>query len=157
MTRKDFQLIADALKAGFSDCSGIDHVKKKVINSFVKALSGDNERFDAPRFIQASGGWKEIPMTENEKLTLGVLPSDPTEDARPLTDEEIEPVLGYRHRDKPPMPFHSLDTALASAMHLEIKALYKLLLAAADDQRVSREDAERSIARMIEVVKEEQS
>ena len=39
--------------------------------------------------------------------------------------------MNYRHNDNPPVPFYTLDNALAAAMHLEIKALHKLLLAAA--------------------------
>ena len=63
----------------------------------------------------------------------------------------------YRHDDNPPLPIHASCNGMAVKMHLEIKALYKLLLAAADDQGVSREDAERSIVRMIEIMREEQS
>ena len=62
--------------------------------------------------------------------------------------------MNYRHNDNPPVPFHTLDNALAAAMHLEIKALHKLLLAAADDQGVSLKDAERAIVRQIEILRE---
>ena len=65
--------------------------------------------------------------------------------------------MNYRHNDKPPVPFYTLDNALAAAMHLEIKALHKLLLAAALDQGTSPEDAEWSIVRQIEILREEQS
>ena len=63
----------------------------------------------------------------------------------------------YRHNDNPPVPFHSMCNGMAVSMHLEIKALHKLLLAAALDQGVSPEDAERAIVRQIEILREEQS
>ena len=61
----------------------------------------------------------------------------------------------YRHNDKPPIPFYTADNFLAAAMHFEIKALHKLLLAAALDQGVSPEDAEQAIVRQIEILREE--
>ena len=64
--------------------------------------------------------------------------------------------MKYRHLDSPPVPFHALDNRLAASMHAEIKALHALLLAAAADQGVSPEDAERAIVRMIEIKREEQ-
>jgi len=33
----------------------------------------------------------------------------------------------YRHTEKPPVPFHALDSNLAASMHAEIRALYSLL------------------------------
>ena len=65
--------------------------------------------------------------------------------------------MNYRHNDNPPIPFYTADNALAAAMHLEIKALHKLLLAAALDQETSPEDAEWAIVRQIEILREEQS
>jgi hypothetical protein len=64
----------------------------------------------------------------------------------------------YRHNDKPPVAYYMKAAAeKAAAMHLEIKALHKLLLAAALDQGVSPEDAERSIVRQIEILREEEA
>ena len=61
----------------------------------------------------------------------------------------------YRHRDIPPVPLHAVCNGMAVSMHFEIKALHKLLLAAALDQGVSPEDAERAIVRQIEILREE--
>ena len=61
----------------------------------------------------------------------------------------------YRHNANPPAPFHVLDSGMAASMHFEIKALHKLLLAAALDQGVSPEDAEQAIVRQIEILREE--
>lgn len=61
----------------------------------------------------------------------------------------------YRHDDKPPVPIHASCNGMAVAMHFEIKALHKLLLAAALDQGVSPEDAEQAIVRQIEILREE--
>ena len=65
--------------------------------------------------------------------------------------------MNYRHNDNPPIPFHVMCNGMAVSMHLEIKALHHLLLAAALDQGVSPEDAERAIVRQIEILREEQS
>tara|TARA_R100000664_G_scaffold18432_1_gene27469 strand:- start:183 stop:374 length:192 start_codon:yes stop_codon:yes gene_type:complete len=61
MTRKDFQLIADALKAGFEDYSSDEYqgVKKMVIGSMAQHLMHTNKNFDAPRFIRACEGWEK--------------------------------------------------------------------------------------------------
>ena len=61
----------------------------------------------------------------------------------------------YRHDDNPPLPIHASCNGMAVAMHFEIKALHKLLLAAALDQGVSPEDAEQAIVRQIEILREE--
>lgn len=75
---------------------------------------------------------------ETECLACGGVPAEP-------------PPPNYRGMEKPPVPFYALDSAMAVSMHAEIKALYALLLAAADDMGVSPEDVERSIVRMIEI------
>ena len=33
----------------------------------------------------------------------------------------------YRNNDKPPVPFHAIDSGLAASMHAELRALYSLL------------------------------
>jgi hypothetical protein len=51
----------------------------------------------------------------------------------------------YRHNENPPVPFHALDSGLASSMHLEVRALYGLLLDAADSLGIAIEDTEKAI------------
>jgi hypothetical protein len=51
----------------------------------------------------------------------------------------------YRHLEKPPVPFHAIDSALASSMHREVRALYGLLLDAADSLGIAVEDTEKAI------------
>jgi hypothetical protein len=65
--------------------------------------------------------------------------------------------MNYRHDDNPPLPIHASCNGMAEAMHLEIKALHHLLLAAALDQGTSPEDAEWAIVRQIEILREGQS
>ena len=63
----------------------------------------------------------------------------------------------YRHLETPPVPFHVLDNRFAAQAHREIRALHKLLLAAALDQGVSPEEAEQAIVRQIEILREEEA
>tara|TARA_Y100000590_G_C14948813_1_gene724158 strand:- start:191 stop:394 length:204 start_codon:yes stop_codon:yes gene_type:complete len=51
----------------------------------------------------------------------------------------------YRHLEKPPVPFHALDNRFAAQVHREIRALYGLLLDAADSLGISIEDTEKAI------------
>ena len=51
----------------------------------------------------------------------------------------------YRHLEKPPVPFHALDSGRASSMHLEVIALYGLLLDAAHSLGIAIEDTEKAI------------
>ncbi len=61
MTRKDYQLIAEAIKismryeaSNIENEAGIDAVKN-VAYDLVKALASDNPRFDKERFLIAAG------------------------------------------------------------------------------------------------------
>ena len=51
----------------------------------------------------------------------------------------------YRNNDKPPVPFHAIDSGLAASMHAEIKALHGLLLDAAESMGITPEHTERAI------------
>ena len=63
----------------------------------------------------------------------------------------------YRHKDGPPVPFHELDRGLANSMHLEVRALYGLLLDAADSLGVTAEQTEKAIVYRIEEAKRERT
>jgi len=52
MTRKDFQLIADVLRA-HQDGSDADHIVRGLAVSFASELAKTNPRFNAQRFIGA--------------------------------------------------------------------------------------------------------
>jgi hypothetical protein len=52
MTRKDFQLIADVLKA-HQDGSDADHIVRGLAVSFAIELAKTNSRFNKERFINA--------------------------------------------------------------------------------------------------------
>ena len=52
MTKKDFQLIADVLKA-HQDGSAGDHVVRGLVMSFAIELAKTNERFNKERFVKA--------------------------------------------------------------------------------------------------------
>jgi hypothetical protein len=52
MTRKDFQLIADVLKA-HQDGTSNGHVVRGLAMSFASALAKTNPRFDKLRFVKA--------------------------------------------------------------------------------------------------------
>lgn len=58
MTRKDFQLIADAIKATRDKYDGVSLTSGIVVNdltdNLIKALEQVNDRFDADRFWQAT-------------------------------------------------------------------------------------------------------
>ena len=54
MTRKDYQLIADAIKTQYAPHNDSDTVWQ-VANAISDSLAMDNPRFDSFRFMQACG------------------------------------------------------------------------------------------------------
>jgi hypothetical protein len=62
----------------------------------------------------------------------------------------------YRNSDKPPVPFHAIDSGLAASMHAEIRLLYGLLcdvtesLFSLTGDTFNEETVERAIARRIQ-------
>ena len=58
------------------------------------------------------------------------------------------------HRNNPrPLPFHSLDNALVASLHAELKAIYGLLLDAADSMGIAPEQTEKAIEHRIQEAK----
>ena len=58
------------------------------------------------------------------------------------------------HRNNPrPAPLHYLDNALVASMYAEIRALYGLLLDAADSMGISPEQTEKAIDHRIQEAK----
>lgn len=53
MTRKDYQLIAEAIKSGGYKMTNGEN--DKFLNALTTALKQDNERFDTKRFLDACG------------------------------------------------------------------------------------------------------
>ena len=67
------------------------------------------------------------------------------EDEVALAGEAPSKVSMYRHRDSAPMPLATIDNYLVWVLHCELKAIYGLLLDAADSLGISKEDTEKAI------------
>ncbi len=66
MTRKDYQLIADVLRAEYVDADGgvPEMVVERIAERLATALKDDNPHFDQNHFLVAALGWSPLSMRE---------------------------------------------------------------------------------------------